>query len=115
MLTRAHRLPDGLRRIARGDVCVPGSTIYDPNTPVFNFKDSTPEHPHPFTSRRFDTLPRRIQLTLPWANSMSYSGHALRHTIGTIVERQAGFEVAKSMLRHKRSSTTDTLAAHRAR
>jgi site-specific recombinase XerD len=39
---------------------------------------------------------------------MSYSGHALRHTIGTIVERQAGFEVAKSMLRHKRSSTTDT-------
>lgn len=92
-----------------GDVCVPGSSTYDPNAPVFYFKDSTPEHPHPVTSRRFDTLHRRIQLTLPWANSRSYSGHALRHTIGTIVERQAGFEVAKSTLRHGGSAgPTDT-------
>lgn len=91
-----------------GDVCVPGSALYDPNAPVFYFKDSTPEHPHPVTSRRFDTLHRRVQLTLPWANSMSYSGHALRHTIGTIVERQAGFEVAKRMLRHGGTNTTDT-------
>ncbi len=91
-----------------GGICVPGSALYDPNAPVFYFKDSTPERPHPVTSRRFDTLHRRVQLTLPWANSMSYSGHALRHTIGTIVERQAGFEVAKRMLRHDDSSTTDT-------
>jgi integrase len=91
-----------------GDICVPGTAIFDPNAPVFYFKDSTVERPHAVTSRRFDTLHRRIQLALPWANSMSYSGHALRHTIGTIVERQAGFEVAKRMLRHGGTSTTDT-------
>jgi hypothetical protein len=91
-----------------GDICVPGSPNYDPNAPVFYVKDSTPERPHPVTGRRFDTLHRRIQLTLPWANTMSYSGHALRHTIGTIVERLAGFEVAKSTLRHGGTNPTDT-------
>ena len=39
---------------------------------------------------------------------MSYSGHALRHTIATMVERQAGFETARKMLRHARVRTTDT-------
>ena len=91
-----------------GDACVPGSPHYDPNAPVFYFKDSTPERQHPVTGRRFDTLHRRIQSALPWANSMSYSGHALRHTIATMVERQAGFETARKMLRHARVRTTDT-------
>lgn len=71
-----------------GDVCVPGSAFYDPNAPVFYFKDSTIEQPHAVTSRRFDTLHRRIQLALPWANSMSYSGHALRHT-STVIDSQS--------------------------
>ena len=39
---------------------------------------------------------------------MSYSGHALRHTVGTIVERMAGYEVAKRMLRHAGTTQTDT-------
>jgi integrase len=91
-----------------GDVCVLGSPRYDPNAPVFYYKDSTPETPHRVTGRRFDTLHRRVQSALPWANSMSYSGHALRHTIATMVERQAGFETARKMLRHARVRTTDT-------
>jgi hypothetical protein len=41
---------------------------------------------------------------------MNYSGHALRHTIATMVERQAGFETARKMLRHaKVASPTHTL------
>jgi len=91
-----------------GDACVPGSPHYDPNAPVFYFKDSIPDTPHRVTGRRFDTLHRRVQVALPWANSMSYSGHALRHTIATMVERQAGFETARKMLRHARVRTTDT-------
>ena len=91
-----------------GDTCIPGSPTYDPNAAVFYFKDSTPQRPHRMTGRRFDTLHRRIQLTLPWANSMSYSGHALRHTIGTMVERLAGYETARRTLRHGGESTTGT-------
>jgi len=91
-----------------GDICRPGSSIYNPNAKVLYYKDSTPTELHPITSRRFDTLHKRIQQSLPWANSMSYSGHALRHTVGTIVERMAGYEVAKRMLRHAGTTQTDT-------
>jgi integrase len=91
-----------------GDICRPGSSSYNPNARVLYYKDSTPKNLHPITSRRFDTLHKRIQQSLPWANSISYSGHALRHTIGTMVERMAGYEVAKRMLRHAGTSQTDT-------
>jgi integrase len=37
---------------------------------------------------------------------MRYSGHALRHTVGTIIERVAGPQVAAQMLGHERKSTT---------
>ena len=95
-------------KLRGGDQCDPTSSNFNPNAAVFYFKDSTPEEPHPVTGRRFDTLHQRIQLALPWANSMHYSGHALRHTFGTMVERQAGYETAKRALRHSNSSTTDT-------
>ena len=91
-----------------GSRCDRTSPDYNPGAKVFYYKDSTASAPHPITSRRFDTLHQRIQLSLPWANSISYSGHALRHTIGTMVERLAGCETAKMMLRHAGTTQTDT-------
>lgn len=92
-----------------GGRCTPGHPTFDPNAPVFHFKDSTEAKPHAVTGRRFDTLHGRVQRALPWANSMSYTGHALRHTIGSMVERHAGFETARLMLRHAATETTNTL------
>jgi integrase len=99
------------RASSRGDIrCTAGHPDFNPNPPVFYFSDTTPEFPHRLTGRRFDTLHKRIQLKLPWANSISYTGHALRHTIGTMVERIAGFETAKTMLGHAGGTPTDTYA-----
>jgi integrase len=88
--------------------CVLGHRDFDPNAPVFYFKDSTPQSLHRISTRRFDTLHKRIQLTLPWANSARYSGHFLRHTMSTLVERTAGYETARQFLRHTGSAPTDT-------
>lgn len=91
-----------------GSSCIAGHPDFNPNAPVFYFSDTTPEFPHGLTGRRFDTLHKRIQLKLPWANSILYTGHALRHTISTMVERIAGFETAKTMLGHAGGTPTDT-------
>ena len=64
-------------RARGGNRCVPGHPDFSPNAPVFYFKDSTEAVPHPITGRRFDTLHHRIQLGLPWANSIAYTGHDL--------------------------------------
>ena len=90
-----------------GSRCVPGHEDFDPAAPVLYYRDSTPERPHPLGRRRFDTLHRRIQRALPWANEMMYSGHAIRHTTGTIIERIAGTQVARVMLGHERRTPTD--------
>jgi integrase len=91
-----------------GNRCLPGHAEFDPNAPALYYKDSTPEKPHPISTRRFDTLHKRIQLALPWANSARYSGHFLRHTISTMVERLAGYQTARQFLRHAGSGPTDT-------
>jgi integrase len=97
-----------LAKARGGNRCVRGHSQFDPNAPVFYFKDSTPQRAHPISTRRFDTLHKRIQLTLPWANSARYSGHFLRHTISTMVERLAGYQTARHFLRHTASGPTDT-------
>ena len=107
----SRELIDALLAFARargGARCVPGHPSYDPNSPVFYYLDSTPDRPHALTSRRFDTLNRRVQLALPWAKSIAYSGHDLRHTLATMVERDAGFETARRTLRHSGTETTST-------
>jgi integrase len=91
-----------------GNRCLPGHVEFDPNAPAFYFKDSKPGSLHRISTRRFDTLHKRIQLTLPWANSARYSGHFLRHTMSTLVERQAGHQTARKFLRHAGSGPTDT-------
>ncbi len=90
-----------------GPRCEPGKPDFDPAASALYFKDSTPEHPHPLTSRRFDTLHVRLQKALPWANEMGYSGHAMRHTLGTAVERLFGAKVAEAVLGHGPKKPTD--------
>jgi len=102
---RNELLAHALRR--NGSRCLAGSKDFDPNARVLYYRDSTPENPHPLTGRRFDTLHARIQRELLWANEMMYSGHVLRHTLGTIVERLRGTQVAEAMLGHRSSSPTD--------
>ena len=98
-----------------GNRCRPGHPDYDPSAAVLYYRDSTPERPHAVTARRFDTLHRRVQLALPWARSIAYTGHDLRHTLGTMVERDAGFETARRALRHTGTETTSTYTKASAR
>jgi integrase len=91
-----------------GSRCLRGHSDFDPNAALFYFADSTPSAPHPLTTRRFDTLNGRLQRALPWANDMMFSGHVLRHTSGTIIERVAGTQVARKFLGHGKRRTTDT-------
>ena len=107
----SRELIDALLNFARtrgGTCCIPGHPGYDPNAPVFYYIDSSPERPHSLTSRRFDSLHRRVQLAIPWAKSIAYSGHDLRHTLGTMIEREASFETARRALRHAGAETTST-------
>lgn len=91
-----------------GPVCDPTSSDYDPSAPVFYYKDHRAERPHPLTDRRYDTLYRRIQTTLPWAAETMLTNHCLRKTGASIVERIAGTETARLFLRHGRRTTTQT-------
>lgn len=90
-----------------GPRCVRDGVGYDPPAPVLYYADSTPSAPHPLTSRRFDTLHARIQRAHPWADEMMYSGHAMRHTLGTLVERRFSSAVAAGVLGQGPKKTTD--------
>ena len=62
-------LLEALREMAmtsEGTRYTPGHADYDPNAPVFYYQNSTSEDPHPLCDRRFDTLRKRIQRSLPW-------------------------------------------------
>jgi integrase len=90
-----------------GGRCRRDSDTYDPSAPVLYYADSTPQRPHALTSRRFDTLHQRVQRAHPWADEMMYSGHAMRHTLGTVVERMFGSRVAAAVLGHGPKRVTD--------
>jgi len=91
-----------------GSRCDPASPDYDPDAPVLYYRDSTPGAPHRLSERRYDTLYRRLQLTLPWAAEIMLTSHCLRKTGASIVERIAGSEVARLYLRHGRRTVTQT-------
>lgn len=91
-----------------GERCDPSSPSFDPDAPVLYFKDSTPTRPHPLSERRFDTLYRRVQKSLPWAKETMVTNHSLRKTGASIVERIAGSETARHFLRHGRRNVSQT-------
>lgn len=90
-----------------GSRCVSGDPEFDPKTPLFYYADSTPTHPHPLTSKRFETLFGRIQRRFAWAAEMQFSAHALRHTTATLIERRHGTQVARKYLGHGKRKPTD--------
>lgn len=106
----SRQLLDALMDHARrrgGDRCVPDHADYDPGAPVFYYLNSTAECPHPLGRKRFETLNKRIQRSLPWAREMNFSLHCARHTAGTLVERIAGTQVARKFLGHGTRKVTD--------
>jgi integrase len=90
-----------------GARCDATSGDFDGTAPVLYYSRSTPQTPRPLARKRFETLHKRIQLALPWANEMGFSLHCARHTAGTLVERIAGTQVARKFLGHGSRKVTD--------
>lgn len=60
----------------------------------------------PLTSRRYDTLWKRVREALPWADQLGISTHWLRHTTLTWVEREFGYAIAHSYAGHNHDKGT---------
>lgn len=60
----------------------------------------------PLTSRRYDTLWKRVRKQLLWADQLGVSTHWLRHTALTWVEREFGYGVAHSYAGHHHDKGT---------
>lgn len=99
---RAHAISRG------GPRCDPTDERYVPDAPLLYYRDSTAERPHRLTRRRLSTLHKRVQMALGWAREIGFCVHELRHTSGTLIERIAGFEVARFHLGHAATQTTNT-------
>lgn len=84
------------------------SSAYDPGSPLLYYRAGPDGRPRPLSSRRYDTLHRRVQRALPWAGEIRWSVHALRYTGGVAIERIAGTQVARLALGHGRRTVTDT-------
>jgi integrase len=98
-----------------GEACDHKSPAYDPTRPVFYYlhpmdsSDGSPV-PHPLSDRRYDTLYKRIQKSLPWANEIGLTNHCIRRTGASIIERIAGTQTARLFLRHGNRNVTDIYA-----
>jgi len=62
----------------------------------------------PLTSKRFETLWKRLGKNLPWVSNQGISGHYLRHTVLTWVDRTSGHSVARAYAGHSAGDTTDS-------
>lgn len=91
--------------ISRGGAqCDPSSSSYRPNSPVFWRRSSAGYQA--ITSRRFDTLIRRWQASLPFANEERVGYHHLRHTMGAEIDKRYGTACKSAFLRHIVTDTT---------
>lgn len=89
-----------------GSVCDPASTDYRPDSPVFHYRPRGGGY-RPVASRRFDTLHKRWQRTLPWANDEQVGYHHLRHSMAAILKSRFGPLYAKRYLRHADGGVTE--------
>lgn len=64
----------------------------------------------PMGRRRFDYLSERLRDYLPWANTIQFSIHWLRHTTLTWVEREYSYAVARAYAGHGQRAVTSTEA-----
>ena len=74
---------------------------------VFRYLPNKDGISSPLTSKRFETLWKRLGQTLPWVASQGISSHYLRHTVLTWVDRVAGHSVARAYAGHSAGDTTD--------
>lgn len=83
-----------------------------PGSPVFYYKDSTPDAPHGLGKKRYETLITRIRQDLPWARDQWMKIHDLRRTGVTFIERISGSPaVARLFAGHSNGRTLDTYDA----
>ena len=75
---------------------------------VFRYLPNKAGISSPLTSKRFETLWKRLGKNLPWVSAQSISGHYLRHTVLTWVDRTSGHSVARAYAGHSAGDTTDS-------
>jgi integrase/recombinase XerC len=72
-----------------------------PEDPLLRFKPRKGSTTgRPLSRRRYDGLFSMLRRELPWAQRIKLSGHCLRHTAGTAIERLTSFAVARAFLGH---------------
>jgi len=75
---------------------------------VFRFLPNKVGVSSPLSSKRFETLWKRLGKALPWVSAKGISGHYLRHTVLTWVDRTSGHSVARAYAGHSAGDTTDS-------
>lgn len=75
---------------------------------VFRFLPNKNGVSSPLSSKRFETLWKRLGKALPWVSAKGISGHYLRHTVLTWVDRTSGHSVARAYAGHSAGDTTDS-------
>jgi len=75
---------------------------------VFRFLPNKNGVSNPLSSKRFETLWKRMGKSLPWVSAQGISGHYLRHTVLTWVDRTSGHSVARAYAGHSAGDTTDS-------
>lgn len=75
---------------------------------VFRYLPNKAGTSSPLTSKRFETLWKRLGRNLPWVSIQGISGHYLRHTVLTWVDRTSGHSVARAYAGHSAGDTTDS-------
>jgi integrase len=75
---------------------------------VFRFLPNKNGVSSPLSSKRFETLWKRLGKALPWVSAKGVSGHYLRHTVLTWVDRTSGHSVARAYAGHSAGDTTDS-------
>ena len=75
---------------------------------VFRFLPNKNGVSSPLSSKRFETLWKRMGKSLPWVSTQGISGHYLRQTVLTWVDRTSGHSVARAYAGHSAGDTTDS-------
>ena len=73
---------------------------------VFHYHPDGRGRGRALTAKRFETLFKRVQRSLPWALELGLSAHWLRHTTLTWCERSHGLAVARAFAGHRGGPVT---------
>lgn len=94
-----------------GKACDPNDFAFEWRSAVFYYRPAKDGTPRPLTAKRYETLFKRIQCTLPFANQIHLTAHQLRKTGAVAIERIAGTQVARRWLGHADRTTVDMYAS----